>query len=335
MCQKCACVESIFTLTHPVRRRAKNVSVLTSLSLTFEGNQTMFLHAAVQMIGRGLVKHVNTLHTSCGRLTTDKVLLMKLRKSTGYSFINCKNALEKFNNDITQAEIWLTEQAQREGWIKARRLEGRHAGEGLIGLFTQDRSAVMVEVNSETDFVARNKIFQQLVTNAALTALDHHQNIIDTQGYTKHELSTQDLLKLSMNKGSSLAELLALTIGCLGENLSVRRAVCLTVPPDWLIGTYVHGEVGCAQADIDMGRYGALVVFQGECSLGRKLAQHVVGEAPITLGNMEEQSCSQSETRFLSQTLLWEPSLTVSQFLRQQNAQVFDFMRFQCGEGRA
>ncbi|XP_028822289.1 elongation factor Ts, mitochondrial isoform X2 [Denticeps clupeoides] len=292
MCQKCACVESIFTLTHPVRRRAKNVSVLTSLSLTFEGNQTMFLHAAVQMIGRGLVKHVNTLHTSCGRLTTDKVLLMKLRKSTGYSFINCKNALEKFNNDITQ-------------------------------------------VNSETDFVARNKIFQQLVTNAALTALDHHQNIIDTQGYTKHELSTQDLLKLSMNKGSSLAELLALTIGCLGENLSVRRAVCLTVPPDWLIGTYVHGEVGCAQADIDMGRYGALVVFQGECSLGRKLAQHVVGEAPITLGNMEEQSCSQSETRFLSQTLLWEPSLTVSQFLRQQNAQVFDFMRFQCGEGRA
>lgn len=99
---------------------------------------------------------------------------MKLRKSTGYTFINCKKALEKFDNDITQvnlslsfsqlypgqptelwrlcnvpnfqAESWLHEQAQKEGWTKANKLEGRKAKEGLIGLFIGDKEAVMVEV---------------------------------------------------------------------------------------------------------------------------------------------------------------------------------------------
>lgn len=120
--------------------------------------------------------------------------------------------------------------------------------------------------------------------------------------------------------------------------MSVRRALCLSVPSDWRIGSYVHGGVASAQIGMAMGKYGALVVFQcgaseGSETLGRKLAQHVVGEAPVALGNMNDLPTGQSETRLLPQTLLWDSSLTVAQFLRQQNAKVLDFGRFQCGEG--
>ena len=133
-------------------------------------------------------QHAQSLHTGCQLLAAEKALLMKLRKTTGYTFINCKKALEKFDNDIAQvhpslnsnaytalyrlhclcfcflflfvcffvffkcnflnvqAESWLNEQAQQEGWSKANKLEGRKAKEGLIGLFVGDKTAVMVEV---------------------------------------------------------------------------------------------------------------------------------------------------------------------------------------------
>lgn len=86
-----------------------------------------------------------------------------------------------------------------------------------------------------------------------------------------------------------------------------------------------------------MGRYGALVMFQGgkegeQDTLGRKLGQHVVGEAPASLGSMDDLPCGDSEMRLLPQTFLLDPSRTVAQFLRGQQAQVLDFVRFQCGE---
>lgn len=120
-----------------------------------------------------IYQHVQSLHTGRLLLAADKSLLVKLRKNTGYTFINCKKALEKFDNDIAQvnqtpfsvssfclqlwhisfltccafqAEAWLNEQAQKEGWSKANKLGGRKAKEGLIGLFIGDKSAVMVEV---------------------------------------------------------------------------------------------------------------------------------------------------------------------------------------------
>ncbi|XP_049893871.1 elongation factor Ts, mitochondrial [Epinephelus moara] len=282
-------------------------------------------------------QHVQSLHTGCHLLAADKALLMKLRKSTGYTFINCKKALEKFDNDITQAESWLHEQAQKEGWSKANKLEGRKAKEGLIGLFIGEKAAVMVEVNCETDFVARNEKFQQLVKDVAFATLAHHQNRTQSQkGYVKSVLVGEELNKLSMDEGVSLADKVALTIGRLGENMSVRRAVSLGVPAEWHIGSYVHGGVS-DQTEVAMGRYGSLVVFQGgkegeQEVLGRKLGQHIVGEAPDSLGNMDDLPCGESETRLLPQTFLGDPSRTVAQFLRGQQARVLDFVRFQCGE---
>ncbi|KAG7477455.1 hypothetical protein MATL_G00069740 [Megalops atlanticus] len=283
-----------------------------------------------------LSQNVQSVHTSSALLSAEKALLLKLRKSTGYTFINCKKALEKFDNDIKQAESWLHEQAQKEGWSKASRLEGRRAKEGLIGQLVGDRAAVMVEVNCETDFVARNEKFQQLVRDVALAAMAHHR--VKTEGrsgYVKSLLSAEELSRLSVPAGGSLSDQLALTIGRLGENVALKRAVFLGVPADWHIGSYVHGPVS-GQADVAMGRYGALVVFQGGQGsmeiLGRKLGQHVVGEAPLSLGNMEDLPCGDSETRLLAQSFLLDPSRTVGQYLTEQGARVLDFIRFQCGE---
>lgn len=280
---------------------------------------------------------VQSLHTGCQLLAAEKALLMKLRKSTGYTFINCKKALEKFDNDMAQAETWLHEQAQKEGWSKASKLEGRKANEGLIGVFVGDKAAVMVEVNCETDFVARNENFQQLVRDVTVATLAHHRNKTQRQpGYVKSVLSSDELSKLSVGEGASLADQVALTIGRLGENMSLKRAVTVGVPAEWEIGSYVHGGVG-SQTEVAMGRYGALVIFQGgkegeQETLGRKLGQHIVGEAPLSLGNMDDLPCGESETRLLPQTFLADPSRTVAQFLRGQQARVLDFVRFQCGE---
>ncbi|XP_023279388.1 elongation factor Ts, mitochondrial [Seriola lalandi dorsalis] len=284
-----------------------------------------------------LCQHVQSLHTGCQLLATDKALLMKLRKGTGYTFINCKKALEKFDNDIAQAETWLHEQAQKEGWSKANKLEGRKVKEGLIGLFVGDKAAVMVEVNCETDFVARNEKFQQLVKDVAFATLAHHQDKSQSQkGYIKSVLAGEELNKLSVGEGASLADQVALTIGRLGENMSLKRAVTVGVPAEWHIGSYVHGGVS-GQTEVAMGRYGALVVFQGgkeaeQETLGRKLGQHIVGESPVSLGNMDDLPCGESETRLLPQTFLGDPDRTVAQFLRGQQARVLDFVRFQCGE---
>ncbi|XP_030585042.1 elongation factor Ts, mitochondrial [Archocentrus centrarchus] len=280
---------------------------------------------------------VQSLHTGCQLLAAEKALLMKLRKSTGYTFINCKKALEKFDNDMAQAETWLHEQAQKEGWSKASKLEGRKAKEGLIGVFVGDKAAVMVEVNCETDFVARNEKFQQLVRDVTFATLAHHRNKTQRQpGYVKSVLSSDELSKLSVGEGASLADQVALTIGRLGENMSLKRAVTVGVPAEWEIGSYVHGGVS-SQTEVAMGRYGALVIFQGgkegeQETLGRKLGQHIVGEAPLSLGNMDDLPCGESETRLLPQTFLADTSRTVAQFLRGQQARVLDFVRFQCGE---
>ncbi|KAL0978381.1 hypothetical protein UPYG_G00169720 [Umbra pygmaea] len=282
-------------------------------------------------------QYVQYLHTGCPLLAVEKDLLLKLRKSTGYTFVNCKKALEKFENDLIQAESWLHEQAQQEGWSKASKLEGRKAKEGLIGLLVGDKAAVMVEVNCETDFVARNEKFQQLVKDVAFATMAQHQSKCDGQtGYVKSLLAADDFSTLKLGQGATLADQMAIAIGRLGENMSVRRAVTVRVPAGWHIGYYIHGGVA-GQSDVAMGRYGALVVFQGgkdgvQDTLGRKLGQHIVGEDPVSLGNMDDLPCGDAETRLLPQTFLLEPSRTVAQFLTEQGARVLDFVRFHCGE---
>lgn len=122
----------------------------------------------------------------------EKSSLSTLRKKTGYTFANCKKALELHNNDLTavrtysnfehftsililclQAEKWLREQAQTLGWSKATKLEGRITKQGLVGICISNNIGAMIEVNCETDFVARNKTFQQFVASATEACVTH------------------------------------------------------------------------------------------------------------------------------------------------------------------
>ncbi|KAJ8952264.1 hypothetical protein NQ318_007431, partial [Aromia moschata] len=114
-----------------------------------------------------------------------KSLLATLRKKTGYTFANCKKALEMHDNNLNEAEAWLKEQAQALGWSKATKLEGRQTARSTH------------EVNCETDFVARNKEFQKIVeetTNTCLEYVKSHQKSQDV--ITKICLDTEQLKKL-------------------------------------------------------------------------------------------------------------------------------------------
>ncbi|XP_063149859.1 elongation factor Ts, mitochondrial isoform X1 [Candoia aspera] len=290
------------------------------------------------------------LHVGIPALAAKEVL-MKLRKKTGYSFVNCKKALEKYDNSVEEvrtilcAEIWLHEQARKEGWSKALKLQGRKAKEGLIGLLQEGSSAVMVEVNCETDFVAQNVKFQQLVQQVAVGTMMHHKETMDQSNtYAKSFLNSDELSQLRMGPESSLLiDQLALVIGKLGENIVVKRAACISVPENLFIGSYVHGplsERSPLLANMLLGKYGAVVICSSSdqdqkldvTELGWRLAQHVVGMAPLSVGSLEDEPGDESETKMLAQPYLMEPTISLGQYLQPTGVSVLDFVRFECGE---
>ncbi|XP_074082361.1 elongation factor Ts, mitochondrial isoform X2 [Macrotis lagotis] len=274
--------------------------------------------------------------------SSSKERLKKLRRRTGYSFTNCKKALETCGGDLAQAEAWLHNQAQKEGWSKATKLQGRKTKEGLIGLLREGNSAVMVEVNCETDFVSRNLKFQQLVQQVALGTLSYCQNLKQQLStYSKGFLETAELsqLRVGPNREDSLKDQLTLFIGKLGENLILKRAAWVTVPKGYYIGSYVHGAVHSPSlGHLMLGKYGALVICQAPEEkanledLGRRLGQHVVGMAPLSVGSMEDEPSGEEETKMLAQPYLLDPSITLGQYVKPQGVSVVDFLRFECGE---
>ncbi|KAM8941717.1 elongation factor Ts, mitochondrial isoform 3-T3 [Lycaon pictus] len=231
-----------------------------------------------------------------------KDALVKLRRRTGYSFVNCKKALEACGGDLKQAESWLHKQAQKEGWSRAAKLHGRKTKEGLIGLLQDGNATVLVEgfLNSS-------------------------------------ELSE---LPAGPEKEGCLKDQLALAIGKLGENMTLKRAAWVKVPAGFYVGSYVHGAMHSPSLhNLELGKYGALVVCETSErkasleDLGRRLGQHVVGMAPLSVGSLDDEPGGEAETKMLSQPYLLDPSITLGQYVQPQGVSVVDFVRFECGEG--
>ncbi|XP_021513239.1 elongation factor Ts, mitochondrial [Meriones unguiculatus] len=274
---------------------------------------------------------------------SSKELLLKLRQKTGYSFVNCKKALETCGGDLRQAEAWLHEQAQKEGWSKVAKLHGRKTKEGLIGLLQDGNASVLVEVNCETDFVSRNLTFQQFVQQVALGTMLHCQSLKDQLStYSKGFLNSSELSELAAgpDRQGSLKDHLALAIGRLGENMTLRRAAWVKVPSGFYVGSYVHGVMQSPSLhSLLLGKYGALVVCKTPEhtrnleEVGRRLGQHVVGMAPLSVGSLDDEPGGESETRMLPQPYLLDPSITLGQYVQPQGVTVLDFVRFECGEG--
>ena len=286
--------------------------------------------------------------------SADKAKLAKLRKLTGYSFVNCKKALQQHDYDPQKAEAWLRAQAQAEGWARANKLGSRATPQGLVCVASLGRSAAMVELNCETDFVARNTVFDELVREAATSCLP----LADVR--PDDSVTPADLAQVSVRDGRRLPDRVALAIGQLGENVTLGRAALVRAGPATHLASYVHPGQGSDRAGSHVGRYAAVVLFEMFDSgkdvptprqFGRNLCQHIVGMAPTTLGepaveggtaapagvaadagSSSDSDGQKTEGRLLDQEFLVEPELTVRQYLAQNNARVISFLRMECGE---
>ncbi len=195
-------------------------------------------------------------------------LVKDLREKTGAGMMDCKNALSETNGDIEAAIDWL----RKKGLAKAAKKSGRIAADGLVGVAVEDNVGVVVEVNSETDFVARNDDFQGLVRGILAVALDKAP-----------EVDADTVLGAHYMGGGTVSEAIANGIATIGENMTLRRVQGLRVS-EGAIGQYVHGQV------VDgLGRIGVIVGLESKgdrdalVSLGRQLAMHVAAASPVAL----------------------------------------------------
>ncbi|EZA62719.1 hypothetical protein DMN91_006622 [Ooceraea biroi] len=271
---------------------------------------------------------------------TNKSLLAKLRKKTGYTFANCRKALELHENDIERAETWLKEQAQQHGWTQAAKLQGRNTSQGLITVTVDRHHAVLAEINCETDFVARNKKFHGLAEMVASAVLTHARTQEwDSQNGVQRILFHTDSLKtLPAEDGKSLGDHSALTIGSVGENITLKRALAISVKlPDVTLYGCTH-PAPMNPIPVSFGKYGALVAVKWQNSdnmLGTQLCQHIIGMDPQKIGNArvdEPHDNPDEEPCMIYQEFLLDPSLSVQQLLTDASAEIIEFARFEVGE---
>jgi elongation factor Ts len=190
----------------------------------------------------------------------------ELRERTGAGMMDCKKALGETNGDMEAAIDWL----RTKGLAAAAKKAGRTAAEGLVGVAVEGTKGAVVEINSETDFVAKNEQFQDFVREVSKLALSANGDI--------------DALKAaSYPGGGSVAERLTDNIATIGENQSLRRTALLEVSEGAVI-SYVHNA-----AAPNMGKIGVLVALEGSApadtltALGKQLAMHIAAANPLAL----------------------------------------------------
>jgi elongation factor Ts len=189
-------------------------------------------------------------------------MVKELRDKTGAGMMDCKAALGETQGDLEGAVDWL----RKKGLSKAAKKAGRVAAEGLIGIAVAGKKGVVVEVNSETDFVARNEQFQGLVRMIAGIALDVGADVEKIKAAKVGDVTANDAINSA--------------IATIGENMTLRRAAELSVDAG-AIGTYVHNSVAEG-----LGKIGVLVALESPgqpdelTALGRQLAMHVAASKP-------------------------------------------------------
>ena len=192
-------------------------------------------------------------------------MVKDLRDKTGAGIMDCKTALAESNGNVEDAMDWL----RKKGITKAAKKAGRAAAEGLVGVATGGHVAALVEVNAETDFVARNDEFKDFVKTAAKLALEEEGDL-------------DKLLSRSMGE-ASVQQTLTELVAKIGENMSVRRTIMLAVNPG-VVAAYVHNP-----SSPELGKIGVLVALKSSAdkdklnTLGRQIAMHVAAASPLAL----------------------------------------------------
>ena len=193
-------------------------------------------------------------------------LVKELREKTGAGMMDCKNALTENNGDIESSVDWL----RTKGLAKAAKKSGRVASEGLIAISSSESFSVIVEVNSETDFVARNESFQDVA------------NTISQLGLLSSNIDDLKIQKIE-NKDVNVEEYITEMISSIGENINLRRMVRFE-SSNTNIASYIHGQVSEG-----LGKIGVMVNLKSNVNneivneLGKKIAMHIAATNPLSI----------------------------------------------------
>ena len=275
-------------------------------------------------------------------MTISATMVMKLRERTGAGMMECKKFLIATNGDI---ELAITEM-RKAGQAKADKKADRIAAEGIIAMArsADGHSAIMMEINSETDFVARDENFTRFASQVAETALKNNETDVTT-------LANQEVVGGSLSVEQARQELVAK----IGENIKLRRIELMSCEGG-VVGSYLHGT-----------RIGVLVALKnGDESLAKDIAMHIAASRPIVvtreqvspdaIANEREIFMAQAresgkpqeiidkmidgriskfidEVSLLGQPYVKDPNTKVGQLLKSKNAEVLAFTRFEVGEG--
>ncbi|MHA6345163.1 translation elongation factor Ts [Roseivivax sp. CAU 1761] len=264
----------------------------------------------------------------------------ELREMTGAGMMDAKKALTETDGDMDAAVDWL----RTKGLAKAAKKSGRTAAEGLVAVSVENGTGVAVEVNSETDFVAKNAEFQKLVSQIA----DKATGVDDVEALKGADLG-----------GKTVNDALTDAIAKIGENMSVRRMAKVSGET---VATYVHNA-----AAPNMGQIGVLVAMTGgDEAFGRQVAMHIAAANPASLGEADldpavlekerqiqidiaresgkpEQVIEKmiegrmkkylAEITLLGQAFVVDPDKTVAQAAQEAGAEITGFVRLAVGEG--
>ncbi|SDK77650.1 translation elongation factor Ts [Paracoccus chinensis] len=270
-------------------------------------------------------------------------MVKELRESTGAGMMDAKKALEETSGDMEAAVDWL----RTKGLAKAAKKSGRIAAEGLVAVAVEGGKGVAVEVNSETDFVAKNEAFQGMVRDIAQVGLTAD--------------STEALAAVQLN-GKPVSEVLTDAIAKIGENMTLRRLV--TVEGENVV-SYVHNA-----AAPNMGKIGVLVALKGDAAkaqeIGKQIAMHIAATSPASLSEADldpalverektvltEQARESGkpeaviekmivgrmskffeEVTLLGQKFVINPDVTVAQAAKDAGVEVTAYARVAVGEG--
>ena len=194
-------------------------------------------------------------------------MVKELRETTGAGMLDCKKALVEAGADMEKAVDWL----RKKGLASAAKKSGRIAAEGLVAVAIEGNKGAVVEVNSETDFVAKNDIFQDYVADAAIVALKNDGDI--------EKMKACNCPKCGKTFGERLTDMIAK----IGENMNLRRAKVISVN-NGLVCSYVHNA-----AKEGLGKIGVLVALESSADkakladLGKHIAMHIAATAPVAL----------------------------------------------------
>jgi elongation factor Ts len=266
-------------------------------------------------------------------------MVKELRDSTGAGMMDAKKALTENDGDMEAAVDWL----RTKGLAKAAKKSGRTAAEGLVAVKVEKGRGIAVEINSETDFVAKNADFQAMVAGVADVAI----GAADTEALAATDMG-----------GKTVADTIVAKVATIGENMSLRRMA--SVEGDTVV-SYVHN----AAAD-GMGKIGVLVALKGDAGFGKQIAMHIAATNPASLDEasldpavVEKEKQVQidiaresgkpeqviekmivgrmkkfiGEATLMGQAFVMNPDLTVEAAAKEAGAEITGFVRLEVGEG--